>query len=165
MRRGDALGGGILLEQLQHPTGGDVVGQGGELGEGTRQKVVESIDSLSRLLDLGLQPAADLAEQDRGGRGRGSGVGPFDDSEASHGLALGVVGGAFGEVGLPIILVAFGFADGEGHRQIEAAEELLEIDGILASGIDADVKMSLEDVAGATCGGDPPRLGSPRGSP
>ena len=86
---------------------------------------------------------ADLAEQDRGCRGRGRGLGLFDDGEAGHGLAFGVVGGAFGEVGLLIILVAFGFADGEGHGQVEAAEELLEIGGILAGGVDADVEMGL----------------------
>ena len=46
-------------------------------------------------------------------------------------------------MGLLIILVAFGFADGEGHGQVEAAEELLEIGGILAGGVDADVEMSV----------------------
>ena len=75
-------------------------------------------------------------------RGRG-GVGLFDDGEAGHGLAFGVVGGAFGEVGLLIVLVAFGFADGEGHGQVEAAEELFEIGGILAGGVDADVEVGL----------------------
>ena len=70
-------------------------------------------------------------------------MGSFDDGEAGHGLALGVVGGAFGEVGLLIILVALGFADGEGHGQVEAAEELLEIDGVLAGGVDADVEVGL----------------------
>ena len=68
-------------------------------------------------------------------------LGSFDDSEAGHGLALGVVGGALGEVCLAIILVALGLADGKGHGQIEAAEELLEIGGVLASGVDADVEM------------------------
>ena len=67
----------------------------------------------------------------------------FDDGEAGHGLALGVVGGAFGEVRFPIILVALGFADGEGHGQVEAAEELFEIGGVLAGGVDADVEVSL----------------------
>ena len=67
----------------------------------------------------------------------------FDDGEAGHGLALGVVGGALGEVGLLIILVALGLADGDGHGQAEAAEELFEIDGVLASGIDADVEVGM----------------------
>ena len=78
-----------------------------------------------------------------GADGDERGVGLLDDGEAGHGLALGVVGGALGEVRLLIILVALGFADGEGHGQIEAAEELLEIDGVLASGIDADVEVGL----------------------
>jgi len=34
-------------------------------------------------------------------------------------------------------------AIGVSHRQIEAAEELLEIDGVLASGIDTDVEVGL----------------------
>jgi len=34
MGRGDALGGGVLPEQSQHPSGGDVLGEGGQLGEG-----------------------------------------------------------------------------------------------------------------------------------
>ena len=48
-----------------------------------------------------------------------------------------------GEVRLLIVLVALGFADGKGHGQVEAAEELLEIDGVLSGGIDADVEVSL----------------------
>ena len=46
-------------------------------------------------------------------------------------------------MGLLIILVAFGLADGDGHGQVEAAEELFEIDGVLAGGIDADVEVGL----------------------
>ena len=134
---------GYLSSNSQHPAGGDVVGQGGEFGEDAGQEVVQSVDGLGRLLDLGLQAAGDFAQQDHG-RGRGwRGVGLLDDGEAGHGLALGVVGGAFGEVGLLIILVALGLADGQGHGQVEAAEELFEIDGVLAGGIDADVEVSL----------------------
>ena len=76
-------------------------------------------------------------------RRRRRGVGLLDDGEAGHGLALGVVGGAFGEVGLLIVLVAFGLADGDGHGQVEAAEEVFEIGGVLAGGIDADVEVGL----------------------
>jgi hypothetical protein len=46
-------------------------------------------------------------------------------------------------VSLLIILVALGLADGQGHGQVEAAEELLEVDSVLASGIDAHVEVSL----------------------
>ena len=78
-----------------------------------------------------------------GAEGERRGVGSLDDGEAGHGLALGVVGGAFGEVGLLIILVALGLADGQGHGQVEAAEELFEIGGVLAGGVDADVEVGL----------------------
>ena len=67
----------------------------------------------------------------------------FDDGKTGHGLAFGVVGGAFGEMGLLIVFVAFGLADGQGHGQAEAAEESLEVSGILAGGVDADVEMGL----------------------
>jgi hypothetical protein len=46
-------------------------------------------------------------------------------------------------VSFPIVFVALGFSDRESHGQVEAADELLEIDGILASGVDANVKVSL----------------------
>jgi hypothetical protein len=67
----------------------------------------------------------------------------LDDGEAGHGLALGVVGGALGEMRLLIILVALGLTDGQSHGQVEAAKELVEIGGVLAGGIDAHVKMSM----------------------
>ena len=58
---GDAFGGGILVEQLEHPASADVVGQGGELGEDASQQVVQPVDGPGRLLDLGLQSSSDLA--------------------------------------------------------------------------------------------------------
>jgi hypothetical protein len=140
---GDAFGGGIGLQEPEHPADGDVLGQGGQLGEDPSQEVVEPIDGLGLLLDLGLQAAGDFPQEEHGiGRG-GRRVGLLDDGEASHGLALGVVGGALGEDRLVIVLVALGFADGHGHGQLEAAEELLEIDGVLSGGIDAHVEVSL----------------------
>jgi hypothetical protein len=42
-----------------------------------------------------------------------------------------------------IVLVALGFAHRHGHGQLEAAEKLFEIDGVLSGGIDADVEVSL----------------------
>ena len=116
--RGDAFGGRIFVEEPQDPAGGDVVGQGGELGEDASQEVVQSVDGLGRLLDLGLQAAGDFAQQNHGRRRGRRGLGLLDDGEAGHGLALGVVGGALGEMRLLIILVAFGLADGEGHGQV-----------------------------------------------
>jgi hypothetical protein len=94
---------------------------------------VKSVDGLSRLFDACLQPAGDLAQQDHGRGWRRGCLRVLDDGKAGHRLALGVVGGAFGEVRLLVILVAFGFADGDGHGQVEAAEELFDIDGVLAS--------------------------------
>ena len=44
-------------------------------------------------------------------------------------------------MGLLVILIALGLADGDGHGQIEAAKEQFEVDGVLAGGIDAHVEM------------------------
>ena len=48
----------------------------------------------------------------------------------------------FGEVRLPIILVALG-SPTERVMGCESAEELLEIGGVLAGGVDADVEVDL----------------------
>ena len=45
-------------------------------------------------------------------------------------------------MGLLVILIALGLADGDGHGQLEAAKEQFEIDGVLTGGIDAHVEMS-----------------------
>jgi hypothetical protein len=143
----DALSGGVLVEQAQHPGRGDVVGQRGQFGKDAGQEVVQAIDSLRRLLDLGLQAAGHFAQQGQGGRSRCCGLGLLDDGEAGHGLAFGVVGGALGEVCLLVVLVAFGFADGQGHGQVEAAQEMFEVRCVLAGGIDADVEARLRMLA------------------
>ena len=102
--------------------------------EDASQEVVHSVDGLGRLFDLSLQATGDLTQQVHLLGGDRRGVGLFDDGEASHGMALGVVGGALGEVRLAIILVALGLADGDGHGPLESAEELLEIGGVLSGG-------------------------------
>ena len=110
------------------------------------------------------RPATSRKQDHRRGRGR-RGLGLLDDGEAGHGLALGVVGGALGEVGLLVILVALGLADGDGHGQVEAAEELLEIGGVLAGGIDADVEVGIgmlfDVIASVVLAGPGSRRGSP----
>ena len=103
-------------------------------GKNAGQEIVQAIDGLRGLLDLGLQASGDFTEQDQvGGDGRG-GAGEFDDREARHGLAFGVVGGAFGEVGLLVVLVAFGLAHRQGHGQGQGPKEVFQIGGVLASG-------------------------------
>ena len=75
MGPGNAFGGGILLEQLEHPASGDVVAQGSELGKGASQEVVQAVDGLSGLLDLGLEASGDLAQQGHGRRRGWGGIG------------------------------------------------------------------------------------------
>ena len=71
---GDAFGSGILVEQLEHPAR-SCPGQGGEFGEDPGQEVVQSVDGLSRLLDLGLQPSGDFANRIMGVDGAGVALG------------------------------------------------------------------------------------------
>jgi hypothetical protein len=128
---------------MQDPTGGDVVGQGGELGENAGQEVVQSIDRLGRLLDLSWQAAGNRAQQDPGCRRGWRGLGLFDDGEAGQGLTLGVVGGALGEMRLRVILVGLGLAYREGHGQLEAAEDRFAIDGVLTGCIDVHANVNM----------------------
>jgi hypothetical protein len=44
---------------------------------------------------------------------------------------------------LLIVLVAFGLADGQGHRQVEPTQEGFEVGGVLAGSVDADVEVGL----------------------
>jgi hypothetical protein len=46
-------------------------------------------------------------------------------------------------VGFLVVFVAFGLADGHRQGQVEAAEEMFEIGGVLPGGVDADVEVGL----------------------
>ncbi len=85
-----ALSRGILVEHLQHPSGGDVLGEVGQFGKDSRQQVVQAIDGLGGLLDLGPQAAGDFAQQNQRGGNGCSGLGEFDDGEACHAFRLSV---------------------------------------------------------------------------
>src|SRR5262249_56683540 len=63
--------------------------------------------------------------------------------ERRHGLALGVVGGALGEMRLLIVLIAFWLSYGDGHRQGQATQEAFEIGSVLAGGINPNVEVCL----------------------
>jgi hypothetical protein len=76
--------------------------------------MVQAVDGLGGLFDLGLQPSSHFAEDGHGLRSWRGGLGQLDDGEACHGLAFGIVGGAFGEVSFLVVFVAFGLADGQG---------------------------------------------------
>ena len=142
-RLGDRFRVGIFVEQIQDPGGSEIVGQGGEFGKNAGHEIVQAVNGASGLPDLGLESASDLVQESHGGRRRGRGGGQLDNGEARHGLAFGVVGRAFGEVSLLIILVAFGFADRQGDGQFETAEKAFEIGGVLPRRVDANVKVGL----------------------
>jgi len=112
---GDPFGGGILVEHLQDPAGGNIVGERCQFGKDTGQEIVEPIDRLGGLFDLGLQASGNFTQERHGRRQRRRGSGLLRDGKTGHGLALGIVSGAFGIVRFLVVLVAFGLADRQGH--------------------------------------------------
>src|SRR6516162_6397350 len=84
-----------------------------------------------------------LAQHHHGRRKWQSGLRLLDHGKARHGLALGVVGGALGEMRLLIVLIAFWLSYGDGHRQWQATQEAFEIGSVLTGGINANVEVRL----------------------
>ena len=63
---GDAFGRGIGVQEPEYPANGDVLGESGQLGQDASQEIVEPIDGLGLLLELGLQSAGDFAQEEHG---------------------------------------------------------------------------------------------------
>ncbi|HYT87785.1 MAG TPA: hypothetical protein VEL76_03605 [Gemmataceae bacterium] len=59
---GEQPRGGVAVDQLQHPDGGEVLGEQGQLGEGQRAQVRELVEQARALADDGLEAAGDLAQ-------------------------------------------------------------------------------------------------------
>ena len=59
---GQQPGGGIAVDEFEHPAGSQVLGEQGQLREGQGEQVVELVDQAGALADDGLQAAGDLAE-------------------------------------------------------------------------------------------------------
>src|SRR5271166_5866827 len=73
-----------------------------------------------------------------GGR---AGGGLFDEGEAGSTVAFDGIGLAFGKESFAIALVAGRLANGDGGGERQAAQEGLQVGGVLAGGIDADVEV------------------------
>jgi hypothetical protein len=73
-----------------------------------------------------------------GGRG---GRGLLDEGEAGGTVAFNGIGLAFGEEGLALALVTGRLANGDGRGERQSAQKGLQVGGVLASGIDADVEV------------------------
>ncbi|HUY36279.1 MAG TPA: hypothetical protein VMV69_26310 [Pirellulales bacterium] len=67
--------------------------------------------------------------------------GTFGDRKTGAGKAVGGVRFAFGKEGLPVAFVAFRLTDGHRLGPGQAAYETFQVRGVLAGGVDADVKM------------------------
>ena len=57
----EAWGGGEAVDEFEDPSGGEVLGEEGEFGEGEGEEVVELVDESGALADDGLESAGDLA--------------------------------------------------------------------------------------------------------
>ena len=62
------MGGGVAVDEFEHPAGGDVLDEQGEFGEGEREQVVELVDEPGALADYGLEAAGDLPDGAQPGR-------------------------------------------------------------------------------------------------
>ena len=55
-RCGEALGGGVALDEFEDPAGGEILGAQGEFGEGQGEQVVELVEEARALADNSLEP-------------------------------------------------------------------------------------------------------------
>lgn len=141
--------GGVAVDEFEDPAGGDVLDEQGEFGEGESKEMVELVDEPRALPDDGLESAGDLAQGAKFGVHRRGGDGPFGEGEARGGAGFDGVGLLAAEEGGTIVFVALRIAagdeNGEGRRASgasrgsgEGVQEVQQVVGVLAGGIEAD---------------------------
>ena len=143
---GEEWRGGIAVDEFEHPAGGEVLDDQGEFGKGQSQELVQLVDEPGALSDDGLESAGDLAQDAecrRRGQVRG---GPFGDGKAG-GAGLDGIGLVGSEKGGAVVFGALGIAAGDGEGEgrdgvgvglAESVEEVEEVVGVLAGGVEAD---------------------------
>jgi hypothetical protein len=90
---------------------------------------------------LAFEPGDDFAEvDDVRGQGLG-GCGVFEESEACGAVAFGGVGLVLRENCFAVVLITNGLAEGDGLGEGEVVEKGLEVGGVLAGDVEADVEM------------------------
>jgi len=102
---------------------------------------VQLVGQSGGLADLCLQPAGNLTQGVKLLRHARCVLGAFDDGIAGLAIAVRHIRFPLGEVRSAVALVASRFAHGDGLGERQLAEEGLQISGVLAGGVDADVKM------------------------
>ena len=138
------------MDELQDPASGQVLDEQGELGEGQGEQVVELVDQAGALTDDGLEAAGDLTQAAQfQGQGRVT-AGPLGEGEAGGGAGLDGVGLVAAEEGGAVVLVALGVAagQGQGERRAQPAEEVEEVVGVLAGGVEANDEQARAVAAG-----------------
>lgn len=148
--RGQPGCGGVAVNHLQHPAFGEVLDPQGQFGEAQRQQVMQLVDQPGPLANHGLEAPGDLTQGPQSGRERNRGGWPFGQREASAGVRLDGVRLPGPEQSGAIVLVALRIAPGQGDASvgdgasrvagggIELRQEVQQVVGILASGIDAN---------------------------
>src|SRR5262249_37093733 len=138
--RGRARGGRVPVDELQDPPAGQILDEQRELWERESEQVMELVDEARALADDGLEAAGDLAQRPQlHGQGRVA-AGPLGDGEACGGAGLhrgGLVAAKDGGAG---VLVALRVAarHGQRRRPARAVEEVGQVVGVRAGGIEAD---------------------------
>jgi len=158
---GEERGGGVTVDEFEDPAAGDVLDEEGEFGECESQQMVELVDDAGALADGGLESSGDLSEQSHlVGHGRRVG-GPFAEGVACGGAGLDGIGLLGAEQGGAVVFVALRIAAGDGEagepegvgprsgRGAERMQEVEEVVGVLAGGVEAD-----DEVDGAEALGD-----------
>src|SRR5262249_48532672 len=147
--------GGIAVNEFEGPADGDILLQQGQFGEGEGEEVMELVDEARALTDDGVQPAGDVTEDAQRKRDGLARRGSFVDGVARSGAGLGGMGLLVAEEGGAIVLVALRIAAGDeegepssvrrwrragrvGKGVSEAVDEVQEVVGVLAGGIEAD---------------------------
>src|SRR5262245_8674579 len=112
---------------------------------------MELVDEARALADDGLEAAGDLAQGAEFQRQGCVTAWPLGEGEARGGAGLDGVGLVAAEDGGAVVLVALRVAagQGQGERRAQAAQEVEEVVGILAGGVEAD-----DEEARAVAAGD-----------
>ncbi len=109
--------------------------------------MVELVDQTGALTDDGLEASGDLAQDAECGRRGQVRGGPFGEGEAGGGAGLDGIGLVGSEKGGAVVFVALGIAAGDGEGEgrdgvgvglAESVEEVEEVVGVLAGGVESD---------------------------
>lgn len=128
---------------MQNPAGLHVGNEQAEFGKDAGQQVVQLIGQPRRQPRLPFEASDDLTQMNESvGRGL-CGFGLLEQSETGRTKTFDRVGLAFGKEGQAVVLITGRLANGDGFRKRELAQKGLEVGGILAGRVEADMEMHI----------------------